>query len=222
MRKGLILVEGQTEEQFVKQVLNPYLWTRGLHLQPTLAVTKRIKDGPNFRGGLSSFAKIEPDIRALLGDTSAAIVTTMVDLYALPKDFPGLSSAELRRGADKAEWIRDCVEQHFGRPEKFRPFITVHEYEGLLFSDPRVLADVLAQPSLGPSLAEDRRGFATPEDINEGPNTHPSERILRCCASYRKRLHGLQAIERIGLEHVRTECPHFGRWIADLETAGEQ
>ena len=50
-KRVLILVEGQTEERFVKDVLGPAFWAKELFFHPTLLVTKRVKDGPNFKGG---------------------------------------------------------------------------------------------------------------------------------------------------------------------------
>jgi hypothetical protein len=57
--RALVLVEGQTEERFVKDVLAPTFWPRGLYLSPTILVTKRVKDGPNFKGGVTRFARFE-------------------------------------------------------------------------------------------------------------------------------------------------------------------
>ena len=36
--------------------------------------------------------------------------------------------------------------------------------------------------------------------------------------AYRKALHGPIAAGRIGLERIRTECPHFGDWLQRMET----
>ncbi len=89
MRKVLILVEGQTEERFVKDVLQPYLWDGGVHPEPKIVTTKRVKRGAHFKGGITNFKKVEDDLRRFLGDTDAALVTTMFDYYGLPDDFPG-------------------------------------------------------------------------------------------------------------------------------------
>jgi len=69
-----ILVEGQTEERFVKDVLAPNLQTQKIFLIPTILATKRVKDGPNFKGGITSFGKIERDLRRLLASASDAFV----------------------------------------------------------------------------------------------------------------------------------------------------
>ena len=53
-KRVLILVEGQTEERFVKDVLGPAFWDKELFFHPTILVTKRVKDGPNFKGGVTN------------------------------------------------------------------------------------------------------------------------------------------------------------------------
>ena len=93
MRKVLVLVEGQTEEKFVKEVLNPHLNNYGKYLIPTLVNTKIVKSGPNFKGGIISYTQVRRDLMRLLGDTSALRVTTMFDLYGLPGEFPGRQDA---------------------------------------------------------------------------------------------------------------------------------
>ena len=51
MKKVLVLVEGQTEEVFVKNVLGPYLWERHIFCIPKIAVTKLVKSGLILRAG---------------------------------------------------------------------------------------------------------------------------------------------------------------------------
>ncbi|HSY47889.1 MAG TPA: DUF4276 family protein [Thermoanaerobaculia bacterium] len=90
-KRALVLVEGQTEERFVKDVLAPAFWPRSLYLSPTILVTKRVKDGPNFKGGVTRFAQFENDLRRLM-NAGGAVVTTMLDYYGLPDDFPGMNT----------------------------------------------------------------------------------------------------------------------------------
>jgi hypothetical protein len=59
VRKVLLLVEGQSEEIVVRDVLGPHFLARGVCLQATLVTTKREKSGLKFRGGISTFAKVE-------------------------------------------------------------------------------------------------------------------------------------------------------------------
>ena len=75
-KRVLILVEGQTEERFVKDILGPALWDKELFLQATILVTKRVKDGPNFKGGVTNFAKFRNDTQRLLNSAGEASATT--------------------------------------------------------------------------------------------------------------------------------------------------
>jgi hypothetical protein len=91
MKRGLVLVEGQTEERFVNECLRPYLLAKGLILEgPTIVETKRVAGGPNFKGGVSDYPKVRRHLERLLHDTHASVITTVLDYYALPKDFPGM------------------------------------------------------------------------------------------------------------------------------------
>ncbi|WP_158100861.1 DUF4276 family protein [Variovorax sp. JS1663] len=213
----LILVEGQTEERFVKDVLAPFFEPSELFVTPVVLVTKRIKDGPNFKGGVTHFAKFESDLRRLLRD-SDALVTTMLDYYGLPADFPGMSTRPVAGSPwDRVRHIEMAVDQHFGNPDNLRTFLALHEFEAWLFADTGVLPDVMAAKDLEPALAAIRAGVDTPEHINEAPQTAPSKRIEGLFPAYRKRLHGPNTAQRIGIERIRQECPHFSRWVAELE-----
>src|SRR5258706_13649197 len=86
-KRVLILVEGQTEERFTKDVLGPAFWEKQLFFQPTILVTKKVKSGPNFKGGVTNFAKFENDLRRLLNSAVVALVTIIVDYYGLPSEF---------------------------------------------------------------------------------------------------------------------------------------
>src|SRR2546423_13361295 len=92
VKRVLILVEGQTEERFIKDVLAPSFYERQVFLFPTLLVTKRVKDGANFKGGVTNYGKFKADVRRLLQNSGGALVTTLLDYYGLPGDFPGMGT----------------------------------------------------------------------------------------------------------------------------------
>jgi hypothetical protein len=219
MNKVLVLVEGQTEERFVKDVLQPHLWTYHVHLEPKIATTKRVKQGPDFKGGITDFQKVENDLRKLLGDSSASLVTTLLDYYGLPDDFPGRIPGEVSRGLQGALNVEQALNQHFAH-KRFRAHLTVHEFEALLYAQPEVVAQLLNDPNQAHNMNAERAGFTTPEDINDGLTTHPSRRILRWFPAYQKVLHGPVATARIGLARLRSECPHFDGWLTHLEALG--
>ena len=112
------------------------------------------------------------------------------------------------------------VEQHirddFGAPKNFMPFLALHEFEALLFSSREELPKVMADPS-GAAFAAIRDSVETPEEIDEGPSTAPSKRIHAIYTAYRKTLHGPLVSQRIGLQRIRAECPHFAAWLNAVE-----
>src|SRR5690242_12813913 len=92
MRRVLALVEGQTEEAFIGKCVNPHLWSHDLHIDAKIVETRRVRSGPNYKGGVSSWNQVARDLQLLLGDTNAVAVTTMLDYYGLPDDVPGMST----------------------------------------------------------------------------------------------------------------------------------
>ena len=78
---------------------------------------------------------MEYDIRLLLGDTNAALITTMLDYYGLPSDFPGQRQLRGHNSHEKAKELEAALECHFQAAPVFA-YLMVHEFEGLLFSAP--------------------------------------------------------------------------------------
>jgi hypothetical protein len=217
-RRLLILVEGQTEERFVKDVLASHLFPAEIYPASTILTTKRVKDGPDFKGGVTTFAKFDHDVQRLLRGAGEALVTTMLDYYGLPEDFPGMSSRPV--GASpraRVEHVEASIHDHYGAPKNFAPFLAMHEFEGLLFSDDETLSSVMIQPDKAKEVAAIRAGVATPEEINDRPEFAPSKRIKALFPAYRKTLHGPTAASRLGMDTIRGNCPHFDAWISKIE-----
>ena len=61
-----------------------------------------------------------------------------------------------------------------------------------------------------------------PELIDDGQHTAPSKRIIAQFPQYNdlKTTVGTQVAERIGLENIKSKCPHFKAWIDRLEKLG--
>lgn len=79
MSKILILVEGQAEETFVREVLAPYLSRNGVYPIAKLATTKRVKSGPHFKGGIVSYYELRLEwSRVLRWYNSTRLIHTMV------------------------------------------------------------------------------------------------------------------------------------------------
>jgi hypothetical protein len=220
-KRVLVLVEGQTEERFVKDVLAPAFLSRQLYFFPTILVTKRVKDGPNFKGGVTTFGKFKNDAQRLLNSSRGVLVTTILDYYGLPNDFPGMITRPNSSPVNRVRHIEHAILSHFGSPANFVPFLVLHEFEALLFSSPEVLPRVMNDSRKQPQFSAIRESVQTPEDINERPEFAPSKRIEAIFPAYKKTLHGPIAVGRIGLNQIRAECPHFSGWIDYLEKYAE-
>ena len=92
----------------------------------------------------------------------------------------------------------------------------MHEYESLLFSDTVTFAAALGERNLAPRFTAIRNAFDTPEEINDDPNTAPSKRIATHYPQYDKVIDGTLAAQKIGIESMRRECPHFRAWVERL------
>ena len=222
MPRMLVHVEGQTEENFVNNVLAPHLYRVGY-----TSVSARLVGNARQRrrrGGIKPWDAVRRDIVTHLRSDQAAFATTMVDYYRLPHTWPGRKKAGRRvplSSRDRAKTVEgailDDIAAATGDQSRFVPHVVMHEFEGLLFSDPDRFAECLGRPDLAAELWAIRDEFESPEDINDSPDTAPSRRIQNLYPSYRKPVMGLLAIREIGLEAVRGACPLFSEWLATLE-----
>jgi len=222
MRRAIVICEGQTEEAFISRVLVPPLLANGLYLQ---GIT--VNTSPGHKGGALSYDRLRRAVRNALAGGDAVAVTTLIDLYRLDTGFPGFAVAaaqanlQARLHALEVAFHADIVAFSGCDPARFVPHIQPHEFEALLFSDVQALATVEAGWSgAAAALAEVRAQAATPEDINQGHTTKPSSRLEALLRSpgYRKLRHGPIAAERVGLNRMAMECPHFARWLAQIRT----
>lgn len=216
MAKVLVLAEGQTEETFVKHVIAPHLSQCAVSVVPTVIATKRLKSGGQFKGGVPSYTRVKREIKRLLGDTSAAMVTTMIDYYGLPDSFPGRANVQGNTPLERVRYVEAELSVDIGDP-RFRAYYSLHEFEALLFASPAEIAKACVTAGLENKFAAIRAAFPTPEDINDNPDTAPSTRIARLFPRYSKPFFGTLIAARIGLKTIREECAHFNEWLSELE-----
>src|ERR1700685_3827907 len=86
MARLLIHVEGQTEEDFVNEVLRDHLVSKGYHsVEARIVGNARLRQR---RGGIRPWPSVRKDIMNHLREDQGCIATTMVDYYALPQGDP--------------------------------------------------------------------------------------------------------------------------------------
>ena len=216
-----VTVEGQAEKEFADKGLKPHLAGYAIDVRPRVVVTNR-KLGK--RGGILDFDKIRGDIGRLMKEdkNEEARFTTMVDLYALPSQFPGWDEARKKSNpVERVKVLENALETEFAEP-RFLPFIQLHEFEALLYCDLTELQRRIATSEAGIEALRAEVGAMNPEDINEGATTAPSKRIIRHVPIYEKNKVrvGAPAAAAIGLNTLRSRCPHFGDWLSRLEALG--
>ncbi|WP_040775871.1 DUF4276 family protein [Nocardia pneumoniae] len=211
-----LLVEGQSEEIVVSNVLGPYLAERGWTVTHSIVTTKRPAGGPNHRGGVSSWSKIEREIKLLLRDSSLRVLSTLFDFYAFPPDSPGM--ADIPPGLsphDRVQHVERSLAIGSADP-RFLPHLILHEMETWVFAAAEQVGHLL--PGLTERLVEDVQAAGGPELVNDGPETAPSKRILNYCPQYSKTTDGPLAIADLGVDALRAQCPHLDRWLSMLDS----
>jgi hypothetical protein len=226
MPRLLIHVEGETEETFVNEMLAAHLYWRGYtSVSARLVGNARLR---SRRGGIRGWNTVRSDILNHLKEDSKCFATTMVDYYALPQNGPGAWPGRAEAGAlpflNKAATVEDAlladISQELGEDAgncRFIPYVMMHEFEGLLFSDCEAFGRGIGQPNLTARLQLIRDQFGSPEEVNDSPISAPSKRVMALIPGYQKPLLGVLGVLEIGLDTLRQECPHFREWLERLE-----
>ncbi len=221
MSRVVVVCEGETEEEFVRDVLAPGFYGVSLYLEPQM-----IETSPGHRGGALNYDRVKRHLRNTLRLNSAPVVTTLFDLYRLDKRFPCFEQSkaipDLGQKLDllRRELHADVVAEAGCPPGRFIPYIQPYEFEALLFSDVAALS--LVNPAWPKKsidrLIEIRNAAALPEHINDNPETKPAAHLERELSnpSYRKRRHGPIVAQKIGLARIEAECAYFAAWLAQI------
>lgn len=186
------------------------------------------KKGRIHRGGGRRYGPMKNDIlRFAAQETSRDVFfTSMIDLYAIHADFPGLDHAEKMRHLpyERVQFLENAWRNDIADP-RFLPFIQLHEFEAYLFAAPAAFdlfyANAEKQIARLQAIADSRE---SPELINDGQDTAPSKRIAAEIPDYAggKATIGPQVGARIGLDTIRGKCPHFDTWLTSLENLGQR
>ncbi|NUM70706.1 MAG: DUF4276 family protein [Ignavibacteriaceae bacterium] len=212
-----VLVEGQTEERFVKNNLDPWLFENfNTNIQPVTYTTKVNPSGKHYKGGGLNFTKMTDQIERLLRSPQYHFVTTFIDYYALPDEFFGDMDISGKSDLQKANMAEQHMSNKLGSA-KFIPYIQMFEFEALLFSCPDSLLRIYPErKESARNLISEASSYSTPEEINDGPETHPSARLEKCFPGYGKILDSQQILKTCSIGKIREKCPRFDRWIQKL------
>ena len=219
-----VFCEGQTEQGFCNQVLQPHLFPTGDGLVLTLAVGEKDHHHIYGIGTRSPYTRVRKFIRNTIKGRAKKNVyfTTFFDLYALPDDFPGKGS-NVRNPANPTPYVV-ALEAAFGADidcHQFIPYLQLHEYETLLFSKPEAFGVFFKECGEAiKALQAIAASVPSIEHINDNWKTVPSRQIIQVLDEYdgRKATAGPDIAENIGVATIRSKCPHFDGWLVRLET----
>ena len=219
MTDVVVVCEGRSEEAFINELVQPALATNAVYLQARL-----ISTSPGSKGGALNRDRVVGSLCRVLRERDDTYVTTFFDLYGLPADFPGRSpSPALRDSIARCKQIEESLhhvvtQRAQRRKDRFVPHIQPHEFEALLFADTNAFVRVNPDwQSAESDLAKLVNSAGGPEQVNDGPDTHPSAWLKRVLPGYRKVAHGAAVAVAIGLDRIRAECRHFAQWLGRIE-----
>lgn len=219
MKRLVFIVEGETEEAFVNNILRPYFQNCGLY-NPIQCF--KIK---HTQGGMHKYSYVRNDVLNTIYETDV-IVTTMFDLYALPHSFPGYEDSQsISNHLERVEFLeakmKEDLETHQSQPfNNYIPYIQLHEFEALAFSTANSFKALFEDDEMNyKGIQEVISAFPNPEDINDSPETAPSKRMQDLIPGYNKVVYGISLIEYTGIDVIIQKCPHFRNWIEKLKAA---
>lgn len=207
-----IYCEGQTEETFIRECLCPYLLNFEIVAYPIICTTKRTLN-KKFKGGVSDYAKIKKELITLCKQHPNEYVTTMFDYYAMPSNTPGIYCTEPDIH-DRICQIEKIIDDDINQPN-CRFHFMLHEFEGILFSNPDSFA-LIADKDVVSSIQAIRDSYPTPEHINNSPETAPSKRLKALIPNYAKPINGTLLSKNMGIDVIMNQCPHFKQWIEKI------
>jgi hypothetical protein len=212
MKRLIIIVEGDTEKEFVKTILTPYLNNHGIYSIDCFKIK-------HSKGGLTTYSHLKKDVLNCIHETNT-IITTLIDFYALPQDFPNyLESTEIPDKNKRLNFLEKSIVEEIenSKSAKFPnliPYIQLHEFEALIFSSPVGIDALFTKDQI--DFQELNKIFdlhENPEEINNDPLTAPSKRLIKHIRGYNKIVDGVLILDEIGLETVLKKCPRFSYWV---------
>lgn len=212
MKNRLIfIVEGDSEVDFVENKLLPYLYSVQEALEgewffnAQKITTNRRR---NTKGGNVGFEYLRNEVHRVSAHGHPWI-TTFLDFFRLPQDFPEFST-----DAIDIDRMEDAMAKQLSVPN-FIPYIQKYEFETLLFTDAEAFIPVVDDESQLRIITETIHSYEDAEEINGGPETAPSKRLMHIFG-YEKVHDSHLILENLTIEQICQRCPRFNAWITRI------
>ena len=174
MRRVYIVVEGQTEQEFVNTVISPYLQGFGVFsITPFIIRTSR-----NGRGGMVNYQHLWNTVKLLLKSSRKDfVVTTFIDFFRIPNTMPRYEECMAKASKiERVEALESAMNENIGDRRIFS-YIKLHEFEAILFSNNNGF-EYYFQKECAIRTGNIVSSYENPEDINSSPEGAPSKRLL--------------------------------------------
>lgn len=214
MKRLYIIVEGQTEQEFVNSMIAPYMHQYGIYnVTPIL-----IRTSKTGRGGFVNYEHLKNDaIKLLHSKKDDFIVSMFVDFFRIP-EIPKRERWKMKTNhLERVEEMEQCIAEDIN-DHRFIPYIQLHEFEALLFSSNKGFENYFAEKEAN-STQQIIETFKNPEDINSSPEGAPSKRLLAIKDDYDKVIEGNMIALEVGFNDILAKCPRFKAWIDKLVEA---
>jgi len=207
MKRLIFIVEGQTEEEFVNQVLAPYFVRFGIHSVSAI----KIATSSTSKGGFVNYEHLKNDIMKRIRETNV-IVTTFIDYFRMPTNMPKYELSQSKEEIDdRIHLLEKAIEEDIS----FIAYIQKHEFEALLFSS-NVGFENLYNTKIHTQTAQVIVEYQNPENINTRPDYAPSKRLISIMDGYEKVFEGNMIALEVGIDAIIDRCPRFKNWIENL------
>ena len=212
MKRLILIVEGQTEEDFVRDVLTNYFNGLGIDVRAT-----QIPTSSEHKGGFVEYAHLRNVVLKILKKESEIVVSTMLDFFKIPTSVPNYEEMDKYPNVDDKidcllKGIIDDINDY-----RFIPYIQKYEFEALLFSSEEGFSLMFDEVTIIQTIKEIIDKYDNPEEINNHPNTAPSKRLIKITKTsgvkYEKVVMGSLIAQEIGIQKIMEKCPRFRNWI---------
>ena len=216
MKRLIIIVEGQTEKEFVENSLRKFFISKGIFDVRAIM----IQTSKGHKGGFVNYEHLKNDIEKILKSENDVVVSMFVDFFKIPTNFPNFELSKSKSITNaKIEVLLEGISNDIN-DTRFIPYIQKHEFEALLFSSNEGFSNWFENEWIIDELKTIINLYPNPEEINTGSETAPSKRIMKILESkkrkYDKIAEGNLIAEEIGFEKIMEKCPRFKNWILNL------
>lgn len=216
MKRLIIIVEGQTEKEFVEKSLRHFFISHGIYDVRAIM----IQTSKGNKGGFVNYDHLKNDLNNILNSEREIIASMFVDYFRLPTSFPKYKESLQQTNIDnKIDILLRGISEDIN-DSRFIPYIQKHEFESLLFSSEKGFCEWFDNPQMADELCEIVDKYNNPEEINTGVETAPSKRIINILERHRQKYdkiaEGNLIAEEIGIDKILEKCPRFSNWITVL------